>query len=124
MTSLAVKGTVGIGCMGALADLMNNTADSTRYTALAKQYATQVVSSSMASTKDHLKLTYNAMDSSWSSLYNMMPDKIFNLGVFDEDVYQMQGQWYGKQARKYKRIDQYAKTGRLSVSFSGIWNPA
>lgn len=52
----------------------------------------------MASTDDHLKLTYNSEDSSWSQLYNLLPDKLFNLGLFDADFYQMQATWYARQA--------------------------
>lgn len=54
----------------------------------------------MASTGDHLKLTYQSGDSSWSQLYNAYPDKLFNLGVFDEGFYSMQAAWYASQACK------------------------
>ena len=101
MTSLAVKGTVGIGCMGALAALLNNTEDATYYTDLSKQYGAEVIASAMASTNDHMKLTYNSPDDTWSSLYNMLPDKVFNLGIFNDSTYQMQAEWYSKQAREF-----------------------
>jgi hypothetical protein len=101
MTSLAVKGAVGLACMGALADLVNNTADSSNYTSLAKQYATTIVSTALASTGDHLKLTYGSDDTTWSSLYNLMPDKVFGLNVFPDSFYAMQAAWYGKVAEPY-----------------------
>ena len=68
------------------------------YQTTAQQYATQIVSNAMASTGDHLKLTYQSDDSSWSQLYNAYPDKLFNLGVFDEGFYSMQAAWYAGQA--------------------------
>jgi hypothetical protein len=54
----------------------------------------------MASTNEHLKLTYQSDDSSWSQLYNLYPDKLFGLGVFDDTFYSMQAAWYSKEARK------------------------
>lgn len=108
--------------MGSIASLAGNTADATRYNVsckmleswyvlvhvltfrasvpqtLAKEYSTQIVSSAMASTNDHLKLTYDSDDSSWSQLYNLLPDKLYDLGLFDADFYQMQAVWYARQA--------------------------
>lgn len=100
MTSLAIKGTVGLGCMGSLAASVNNTDDAAHYNTLAKQYSTQIIANAMASTNDHLKLTYDGADSSWSTLYNLLPDKMFGLDIFDNSFYEMQASWYGRQARE------------------------
>lgn len=103
--------------MGAIASLVGNTADSTLYNVsicihpcanlsdarcqtTAKQYAAQVISNAMASTNDHLKLTYQSEDSSWSQLYNLYPDKLFDLGLFGDEFYAIQAAWYGRQARE------------------------
>lgn len=101
MTSLAVKGAVGLACMGALAELVNNNADATNYTSLAKQNANVIAQAALASTGDHLKLTYQSDDDTWSSLYNLMPDKAFGLNVFPDSFYAMQAAWYGKKAEAY-----------------------
>ncbi|KAK9899072.1 putative glutaminase A [Cystobasidium minutum MCA 4210] len=101
MTSLAVKGTVELGCMGQIASALGKTSDANHYTTLAKQYSTQIISSAMATTRDHVKLTYNSSDDSWSSLYNLLPDRMFGLNIFNDSFYAMQGAWYAGEALPY-----------------------
>lgn len=52
----------------------------------------------MASTGDHVKLTYNSSDDTWSSLYNLLPDRMFGLNIFNDSFYAMQGSWYASEA--------------------------
>lgn len=116
MTSLAVKGTVGLGCMAEIASALGENTDARHYNVsehalvplplpadflylqtLAQQYSTQVIASAMATSRDHVKLTYNSTDDSWSSLYNLLPDRMYGLNIFNDSFYAMQGDWYAQE---------------------------
>lgn len=89
---------VGLGCMSRIAATLGNTADALSYLQTAQAYSNQVITLAMASTRDHLKLTYQSSDDSWSMLYNLLPDKVFGLQLFSDSLYTMQGNWYASKA--------------------------
>lgn len=86
--------------MGQIAATVGQAADATLYTSTAQRYSNEVIAQAMATTKDHLKLSYGSSDDTWSTLYNLLPDKVFGLNLFSDAFYAMQGAWYAKQASK------------------------
>ena len=49
---------------------------------------------------DHYRLAFDQVDS-WSLKYNMVWDKLLNLGLFSQKVYDLELAWYKKQVKGY-----------------------
>ena len=49
---------------------------------------------------DHYRLAFDQADS-WSLKYNMVWDKLFDLKLFSQQVYDLELNWYKKQVKGY-----------------------
>ncbi len=89
--NLSVKAIVGIAGYGMMAGMLGDHVTEEKYQALAKDYATKW--QQLADAGDHYALTFNDKNT-WSEKYNLVWDKILNLGLFPADVYNKEVAYY------------------------------
>ncbi|KUJ24358.1 glutaminase GtaA [Mollisia scopiformis] len=94
-TNLALKGIIGIGAMAEIAKLTGNTADAANFSSIATSYITQWQTLGIAqdATPPHTTLAYG-MNDTHGLLYNLYGDKLLNLGLVPQSVYDMQSAFY------------------------------
>lgn len=92
-TNLAIKGIVGIQAMSEISALVGNAADSAMYAANATDFYNRWEVFAVDPSERHTVLGYE-WRSSWGLLYNTYPDKLLNLGVVSQEIYDMQSEWY------------------------------
>lgn len=88
--NLSIKAIIGIYAFGELFDMP-------KYKEKAKEFAFWWKEN--ANEKDHYKLAFD-IDGTWSIKYNMVWDKIFRFGLFD-DVYKIETDFYITKLMKY-----------------------
>ena len=88
---LSVKAIVGIGCYARMAEMMGQKEVSEKYFKVAKDLAAQW--KQMAFDGDHYKLTFDR-EGTWSQKYNLVWDKLLNLGLFDDDIMDVEIPYY------------------------------
>ncbi|MDY3031194.1 MAG: DUF4965 domain-containing protein [Clostridia bacterium] len=93
--NLSVKAIMGIAAWGMLLDMMGKEND---FAAKAKEYAARWKKD--AFDKDHYKLTFDKEDT-WSIKYNLVWDKLFGMGIFDEDIFETEVEYYKKHINRY-----------------------
>ena len=93
--NLSVKAIMGMASWGMLLKMMGK---EDKFTAIAKEYAKQWKAD--AFDKDHYKLAFDKEDT-WSIKYNLVWDKLFNLGIFDNDVFETEINYYKKKVNEY-----------------------
>jgi hypothetical protein len=101
-TNLALKGIIGIEAMAVIANLTGNTADGANYTNIAHSYINQWQTLGVAqdATPPHTTLGYGLYDTH-GLLYNLYGDKLLNLGLVPQNIYDMQSTFYPTVADKY-----------------------
>ncbi|KAI9694468.1 MAG: hypothetical protein M1822_000084 [Bathelium mastoideum] len=92
-TNLAIKGIVGLQTAGSIATVVGEAADATNYFTIASSYYDQWEYFGIDPSMNHTLLAYE-WRSSWGLLYNIFPDKLLNLGLVSERVFEMQSEWY------------------------------
>lgn len=89
-TELAIKSCVALAAYGAMFD-------SNDYISMAKEYASELYNNiGTDEGKTHYTLTHGSdtNSSSWTLGYNLFADALLDLGVFGEQSFQMQSDWY------------------------------
>lgn len=102
-TNLAVKAIVGIGAMSHLAKATNHFTDFIHYDATARAYAREWYDLALDAKdvkRPHAKLNYQDNDS-WGLLYNLFGDRILNLKLFDDQLYEYQSEFYPSKLERY-----------------------
>lgn len=99
-TNLAIKAIVGLRAMSAIAQLSGHLTDANNFSTTASTYYDQWESYAMDPSKKHTSLAYG-WRSSWGLLYNLYFDKLLNMGLVNETVYEMQSRWYGTVSQAY-----------------------
>jgi hypothetical protein len=89
--NLSAKAIVGIGCYGMLADMMGDKATSQKYHDSAVAMAGRW--QQMANDGDHFALTFSDKNT-WSQKYNIVWDKVLDLHIFPESVYDKEINFY------------------------------
>ena len=89
--NLSVKAIVGIGCYARMAEMMGLDDVAHKYYKVAKDLAAQW--KEMAIDGDHYKLTFDR-EGTWSQKYNLVWDELLNLGLFDEDIMDVEIPYY------------------------------
>ncbi|KAF7306294.1 Ricin B-type lectin domain-containing protein [Mycena indigotica] len=79
-TNLALKGIIGIGEMGRIANFVGKTGDALHYSSVAQQYSTTWNAVSKDPSGQYLNLAYGDTNS-WSLKYNAFPDRLLGLGL-------------------------------------------
>lgn len=92
-TNLAIKGIVGLQAMSAIARIADETQDASNFSITASEYYENWTYFAIDPSKSHTMLAYE-WRSSWGLLYNTFFDKLLNLGIVTQDVYDMQSAWY------------------------------
>lgn len=92
-TNLAIKGIVGLQAMSAIARIAGTEEDVANFSATASQYYQNWTYLAVDPSEQHTMLSYE-WRSSWGLLYNTFFDKLLNLGIVEDRIYDMQSDWY------------------------------
>jgi hypothetical protein len=97
--NLALKGIIAIGAMAGIAAAAGNTADATRYQAIARDYIAQWQAKA-TDTTGQLKLAYDR-PGTWSLKYNGYADALLGLNLVPAAVTAEEGAWYLKHRNQF-----------------------
>ncbi|KAL6709069.1 hypothetical protein ACN47E_001885 [Coniothyrium glycines] len=101
-TNLALKGIIGIEAMAQISALSGHTSDADDYTSIAHDYITKWVELGV-NRKDqpaHSVLNYGN-DTTHGLLYNLYNDRLLDLKLVPQEVYDIQSDFYPTVAEKY-----------------------
>jgi hypothetical protein len=101
-TNLALKGIIGLEAMSQMAKIVGESGDAKNFTDIAHDYITkwQDLAISKSANPKHAMLSYNNA-SSHGLLYNLYADKMLNLSLVPQEVYDMQSEFYPTVKEKY-----------------------
>ena len=96
--NLSAKAVVAIACYARLAEMLDRKEISTRYRAIAEDYARRW--QEMAGDGDHYRLAFDK-PGSWSQKYNLAWDTVFGLDLFPPEVMERELAFYARQRLAY-----------------------
>ncbi len=96
--NLSAKAIMAIAGYGKLADMLGKKDIAEKYTSEAKRMAQEWIR--MAGDGDHFRLTFD-QPGTWSQKYNLVWDKLLNLGIFPRDVREKEIAYYLTKQNKY-----------------------
>jgi len=96
--NLSVKAIVGIGCYAQLAESLGDKATADKYRAIAKDMVGRW--QKLAGDKDHFTLTFEN-PGTWSQKYNLVWDKVLDLDLFPQSVYDTETKYYLSKQNEY-----------------------
>lgn len=99
-TNLALKGILGIEIMAQVSGIVGNTTNQVNLSTTASDYINFWLSNAINPQKSHVLKSYE-WRSSWGLLYNAYPDKLLNLGMLPDWVYQMESTWYTRVSQVF-----------------------
>ena len=97
-TNLSVKAIVALDCFSKICEMAGKNKKAEEYHNLAKGYAEKW--EKMAFDKDHYKLAFDK-PGTWSMKYNLVWDKLFNLNLFPQKVFDLELKFYKTKLNKY-----------------------
>lgn len=96
--NLSAKAIVGLGSYAMLCDMREMQAESDEYQGVAKRYAEQWVAA--ARDGEHFRLAFD-QPGTWSQKYNLVWDRILDLGLFPEEVFTTEMAFYRKTQNEF-----------------------
>ncbi len=96
--NLSIKAIMGLAAYGYIAHKMGMQDTGTAYTQLARKYAREWMK--MDADGDHYSLTFDKKGT-WSQKYNLVWDKVLDLGIFPKSVAQKELKYYMTKQTKY-----------------------
>jgi len=96
--NLSVKAILGIASYGHLAKLLGQDQVAEKYLAKSREMAKEW--EKMANDGDHYKLTFDKSNT-WSQKYNLVWDKLFDMGIFDPSILNKEIKYYLTKQNKY-----------------------
>jgi len=96
--NLAVKAIMGVGSYGYMADKLGEKTVAQEYTTKARNMAKEWME--LADAGDHYALTYDDK-STWSQKYNLVWDKVMDLEIFPQEVFDTELAYYKKKQNEY-----------------------
>ncbi len=101
-TNLALKGIIGIEAMSQMAKLIGENDDASNYTNIAHDYIGkwETLGVNKNATPPHASITYNNI-STHGLLYNLYNDKLLNLNLVPQEVYDIQSNFYPTVKQNY-----------------------
>ena len=96
--NLSLKAICGVAGYGLLAQMKGDQETADKYLARAKEMAQKW--EEMAKEGDHYRLAFDR-ENTWSQKYNMIWDKIWNLNLFSDEVYEKEIAYYLTVQNKY-----------------------
>ncbi|HKI16500.1 MAG TPA: DUF4965 domain-containing protein, partial [Isosphaeraceae bacterium] len=96
--NLSVKAILAIAAYGELCRLRGDRAAADKYRGLARRYARHWME--VARDGDHYRIAFDKAKT-WSQKYNLVWDKLLDLGVFPPEVARMEVSYYRKAAQRY-----------------------
>ncbi|KAI5238313.1 DUF1793-domain-containing protein [Aureobasidium subglaciale] len=99
-TNLAIKGILGLKAMSFISQVVGDLSAAANYSATASSYFTQWEEFAIDPTGTHTMLAYQSRGS-FGLLYNTYPDKLLNLGIIPQSLYDMQSDWYPKISQAF-----------------------
>jgi hypothetical protein len=97
-TNLSVKAIVAIGAYAQMADMMGEKETAQKYRAMASEMAQKW--EQIANAGNHYALVFKSNDT-WSQKYNMVWDKVLNLNLFPQKVYDTEIKFYLTQQKEF-----------------------
>jgi hypothetical protein len=89
--NLSIKAILGIAGYGQMAKMLGKNDIATKYTAAAREMAQKWIA--MDADGDHYSLTFDKKGT-WSQKYNLVWDKVLNMGIFPKEVAQKEIAYY------------------------------
>ncbi|PLW10460.1 hypothetical protein PCANC_23157 [Puccinia coronata f. sp. avenae] len=99
-TNLALKAIVGIGAMSQIALATGDKDEASKLRSTAEDYISKWSKYALADNGQHTKLAYQLNDS-WGTLYNLFADRLLNLKLVPQSIYDKQDHFYPSVANDY-----------------------
>eukprot|EP01051_Picozoa_sp_SAG22_P003147 SAG22_NODE_150_length_17426_cov_8.082588_12_plen_787_part_00 len=99
--NLAVKGILAISAYAQLMEFKGEVGTAAEYMAIARNYSAFWQQHARAGDGSHYKLAYNASDASWSQKYNLVWDKILQLGLIPQSVFDTEVAFYKQRFARF-----------------------
>ena len=96
--NLSAKATCALGAFAKVLRCVGAAEEADRYEKVAHEHAAALEENALEG--DHYRLTFDG-EGTWSLKYNMVWDKLFDLHLFSQKVYDLELAWYKKQMKPY-----------------------